>query len=162
MNGCKGCIAYRLHQGVVEPEICMECGEKTLMWKQDEGGYFYLECSNCSSLVGVDLNTPCELDHRLFAQKSLLLIEPQEQLPQNTVILQLGKIFSLNGIQMRDKLKAGYSIEVEHLEFEEIVRILDENGITFRYNKLSDPRKKYTYYRKCKYPYSAMRKYIYQ
>ena len=95
MNGCKGCIAYRLHHGLVEPEICMDCGEKTLIWKQGEGGTFYLECNNCFSLVGVDLNTPCEMDHKLFDQKALLIIEPQEQLPQNTVILKLGKIFSL-------------------------------------------------------------------
>lgn len=55
------------------------------------------------------------------------------------------------------KLKTGYSIEVGHDRLEEIVRILDENHITYRYNKLMDPRKKYTYYRECKYPHSAMR-----
>lgn len=51
MSSCNECIAFRLHHSLVEPELCDGCGNKTLVWKQEDYGTFYLECSCCSMLV---------------------------------------------------------------------------------------------------------------
>ena len=60
MRTCKDCLAYKIHHNLSEPDICPECHEKTLHWKQNEFGTFSLACSNCSETIAVDLNTPCE------------------------------------------------------------------------------------------------------
>ena len=159
MNGCEECIAYRLHHNMVEPEICDSCGKKTLIWKQCDYGTFYLECV-CGCIVAVDLHTQCEMDRELFEQKPLLIVEPQEGLPGNEAILKLSKIFQINSIGMREKLKEGFSVEIEHANYDEIVQIFDENHINYGFNKPEDPRKKYPYYDKCKYPYSALRGFL--
>lgn len=159
MNGCEECIAYKLHHEMVESEICDSCGKKTLIWKQGDFGTFHLECV-CGCIVAVDLNTPCEMDYEFFEQKPLLIVEPLKKLPENKTILQLSKFFKNNSIEIREKLKEGFSVEVEHTKYDEIVRILDENHITYNFKKLEDPREKYPYYKECRYPYSAMRRYL--
>ena len=45
-------------------------------------------------------------------------------------------------------------------EFDELIDLLKRSGIPYKIVEPDDPRKKYTYYRKCGYPYSPMRVYL--
>ena len=156
MNACKECIAYKIHLNEVEPGICMECGKRSMVWKQNDGGSLYLECQECSVSVAVDLNTPCELDP-LFQKQCKVIIEPQTKLPDKKTIMMLAKHFQMNTLQMREKLIDGYSVEMGMVLTCRTIRLLDENKITYRLEDWSDPEEKYLYYKECRYPYSTMR-----
>ena len=159
---CLECIAYLIHHELADLELCDECGQKALIWKQDRGGTFYLECSNCGCLVAVDLNTPCEED-RMFQERIRVFIEPLREILSNRTILDVSKYFHINALQMREKLTEGFSVEKELRdkgEFDELIDLLKRSGIPYKIVEPDDPRKKYTYYRKCGYPYSPMRVYL--
>ena len=80
MNDCEECIVYQIRHNKCVGEECPGCGKKTLIWKQSDFGTPYMECTECTYAIGVDLNTPCELDP-LFSKKVLIVIEPQSELP---------------------------------------------------------------------------------
>lgn len=158
MDSCKECIAYIIHHDLAEPGICEDCGQYTMVWKQDRAGTFYAECTNCGSLVAVDLNTPCEQDS-LFEQQVQLVIEPQSHALNKRAILDVARQFHLNVLQMREKLIDGYTIEAENIEVDYLAKVLDQYEINYRIIRPIDPREKYRYYEKCGYPYSPMREY---
>lgn len=159
INGCENCIAYLIHYGKSEPDPCLECGQKALIWKQNSFGTFYLECSNCGAEVAVDLNTPCELDS-LMQQKIKIEIKSQEQLPNIEVIVKVGKCLKLNALDMRKKLVDGYELEIAHSEFSELISILNEAGIEVVVRQDENPTEKYPLFKECRYPYSPMRAYL--
>lgn len=159
MSGCGECIAYKLHHNIIEPLICDECGHKTLVWKQDKGGTFYLECTNCLLLVGVDLNTPCEQDP-LFWQKTEIYIEPQKNKLSKQVIHDTAKFFHINSLQMREQLLNGTSVDLDVFDADELMDLLQRQGIIYRVIDPKNPRQIYSYYKECRYPYSPMRKYL--
>lgn len=159
INGCENCIAYLIRYGKSEADPCLECGQQALIWKQNSFGTFYLECSNCGTEVGVDLNTPCELDG-LMRKKIKIEIKPQEQLPDKEVIVKAGKHLKLSVLEMRRILVNGYEIEIEHSEFGGLVSILEEANIEYVVKQDENPIEKYPLYKECKYPYSPMRAYL--
>ncbi len=154
MNGCEKCLAYKIQNGMAEKEICRTCFKRTLAWKPE----FYLECPKCGGIVGVDFNSACEMDP-LFKLNPLLILRSQT-LPRNEVIIEMAKILNLNALQMRQKLQEGYSVEIDYSDYDRLVQILDENNIDYRFDNVVDLRKKYTFYKECKYPYSRMRRYL--
>ena len=154
---CIDCVVYKAHHNLLEPYKCPDCGTMTLKWKQDPSGSFYAECSLCSAQYGIDLNTPCETD-RLFHETIKVTIAPQEDPVRNEVILKLSNYFHINALQMRQNLINGYLVETDIFHLQEIMDLLDANGIEYSvYNHL-DPREKYRYYNKCNYPYSPMKR----
>lgn len=159
MDACKECIAYKIHHNQAEPWECPDCGKETMIWKQHSSGIFYVECSNCGSLAAVDLNTPCEQD-QLFMQKTEIIVDPQVEEPSNRTILDLAKHFHVNGIQMREKLMKGFSFESGIVNIDEYAELFKHFDITYRIVDPIDPRTKYHYYKKCKYPYSSMSVYL--
>lgn len=88
MNGCENCLQYLVRYEKTENDYCPECGSKTLTWKQNSYGIFYMECTSCKSTVAVDLNTPCELDDELN-QKVQVKIQPQSLTQEKAIIYQL-------------------------------------------------------------------------
>ncbi|MDD6570764.1 MAG: hypothetical protein PUF12_00090 [Thermoflexaceae bacterium] len=158
INGCKDCLAYLIRCGNIEADTCRKCGQVTLRWKQNSFGTFNMECSNCGAIVGVDLNTPCELD-ATFQQKIKIVIEPHTQLPDNEAVINLGKLLRLNSHAMRKKLSEGDVIEVEHSELNIVTNLMKEKGIVFSVEQEEDMKEKYPFYKECKYPYSSMRGY---
>lgn len=141
MDACKECIAYIIHHNLAKPGVCEDCGHNTMVWKQDRSGTFYLECANCSSLIAVDLNTPCEQDP-LFEQQVRLVIEPQTHVLNKRTILDIAKQFHLNVLQMREKLIHGYTIEAESIEVDYLAKVLDRYEIDYRIIRPIDPREK--------------------
>ncbi len=158
MSGCNDCIEYKLCHNLLEPVVCDCCGKKALVWKQDDYGTFYLECSNCSALAAVDLNTPCESEE-LFRQPTKVVIQPFMAKPMNQVILEASKYFHVNAMNMRERLLLGFSVELRGDELEELTAFLQKHNIGYKVIQPDDPREKYTYYKHCRYPYSPMRKY---
>ncbi len=90
MNGCKECSIYQIRHNMCECEECPGCGKNTLVWKQSEIGTPHMECTECAYTIGVDLNTPCELDP-VFNKKLLIVIEPQAELPSKDIIVIMAK-----------------------------------------------------------------------
>lgn len=159
MDACRECIAYKVHHNTAEPWECPDCNQKTFIWKQNNSGTFYMECSNCGSLAAVDLNTPCEQDP-IFWQRSEIVIEPQPEKYSNRVILDLAKHFHINTLQMRKRLMEGYTVEFGVDKIGEYTELFKRNGIAYRIDEPEDPRCKYLYYEKCNYLYSAMQIYL--
>ncbi len=158
-NGCKNCIEYKLNHNQIDNCKCLDCGNDTMVWKQEESGTFYVECSYCGTIAAVDLNTPCEED-KVFWQEIKIIIEPNQGKISNRDILDLAKFFNYNGVQMRNKLCCGFSAEATFTHgFDDIIDILQQKGINYKVVKPDDPRKKYPYYKYCKYPYSPFRHY---
>lgn len=159
MDVCKDCIAFKIHHNQTEPLDCPNCNKKTFFWKQDSSGTFYLECTNCGSISAVDLNTPCEQDP-LFSQKKKIVVEPLSKEPSNRMVLVFAKRFLVNGLQMREKLVQGFFFESDISKIEEYADLFEYYGIAYRIINPEDPRLKYHYYEKCKYPFSAMKIYL--
>lgn len=159
MNGCENCIAYLIRYGKSTPDPCLECGREALVWKQNSVGTFYMECTNCGAEVGVDLNTPCELDISMY-EMIKIEIKPQEQLPDIGVIVKIGKCLKLNALEMRKKLVEGYAFEITHSELSELINILEETGIDYVVKQDKNLVEVYPLYKECKYPYSPMRAYL--
>jgi len=159
MNGCEECIIYELHHKLVEAEECPGCGKKTLIWKQSEFGTPHMVCTECTYTIGVDLNTPCELDP-VFNKKVLIVIAPQSELPAKDIIVTMAKVFKMNSLQMRTKLIEGFSIEMSIEKMETVIKFLKDNRITYKVEGYEDLRKKYPFYSECGYPYSHMQFYL--
>lgn len=159
MRECKKCIAYQLHHNLLKPMYCKECGETTLNWRQSEYGTFYAECSNCSGIIAVDLNTPCELDP-LFEQENRVVVNSLAEPISRQVILDLSKLLHVNVVQMKRMLNYGFSMEVSTERIIEIMELLENNEIQYYVDSPENPLEKYPYFEKCRYPYSAMRNYL--
>ena len=142
-----------------ENEECPGCGKETLIWKQSEFGTPHMECSECAYTIGVDLNTPCELDP-VFNKKLLIGIEPQAELPSKDIIVTMAKEFEMNSLQIRNKLMEGFSTEVSLKKTETLISFLQDNKIAYKVEDYEDLREKYTFYSECGYPYSQMRFYL--
>ncbi len=158
-NACEECIAYQIHHNTTEPAKCFVCGQNTLEWKQDKTGTFYLKCTNCSSDVAVDLNTPCEIDP-IFAQKISISIEPQNRRFENQDIMHLAKYFRFNVLQMREHLITGFTVDTYLDQIEELTELLDKYSVTYILPEYQDPREKYLYYQHCRCAYSSMKMYL--
>ena len=155
MNGCEECIAYRVRHNINKAGKCMRCGKDTLVWKQEKFGALYLECSECSLKIAVDLNTPCEMDP-VFQEKVKLIIDPQKEMPNKNDIMSMTKEFEMNILQLAKGLKEGFSIEMEYDKFDKVIIKLKAFGVEYRTDNFVDLREKYPFYRECGYPYSAM------
>ena len=140
INGCTECIAFKIHNNQAEPEICMDCGQRTLIWKQEDYVTFYLECTNCSTLVAVDLNTPCEQDP-IFNQVAHIYISPYQDRIDKRVILDLAKYLHVNSVQMREKLLRGFSIDSDLFNYDALRTFLLRNDISCNFVEPEDPRK---------------------
>ena len=156
MNGCEECIVYEIRHNMLEAGECLGCGKKSMSWKQGKYGNPYMECSECGSTIGVDLNTPCELDH-IFKEKVTVFMAPQKELPDKKMIMMLAKDFGMNALQMHKSLKGGFNVELLPYKLESIIRDLLDSGVEYRLEGYVDLREKYPFYRECGYPYSAMR-----
>lgn len=156
-NGCEECIAYKVNKGIIELDICENCGKQEMSWRQDEKGFLYLECSNCHETIAVDLNTPCELDP-VFNQKVKLTVVPQRIMPAKEAISELSKAFKVNALGMRKLLTEGTSIDVAINDLEAMIQLMDRYDISYTLENYEDCRLKYPFYKECKYPYSAMRR----
>ncbi len=155
MNGCEECVVYKLRHNLAEAEDCPGCGKKTLVWKQSELGTPYMECTECTYTLGVDLNTPCELDPE-FSKKVVIVIEPQSELPAKEAIVVMAKEFEMNSLQMRSKLMEGFSMELNREKIETAIRVLQEYKIAYKAEGYEDLREKYPFFSECGYPYSHM------
>jgi len=130
------------------------------VWKENSdletGGVWYshLECLECSYIIGVDLNTPCEMDPILH-KKVILFIDPQKELPDKNAMTTLTKDFGMNTLQMRKSLKDGFSIEMFPDKPDKVILKLKAIGIEYRVDGFENLREKYPFYRGCGYPYSA-------
>lgn len=89
-------------------------------------------------------------------QKTEIIVDPQVEEPSNRTILDLAKHFHVNGIQMREKLMKGFSFESGIVNIDEYAELFKHFDITYRIVNPIDPRTKYHYYKKCKYPYSSI------
>lgn len=156
MNGCEGCIVYEIRHDLTEAEECPECGKKTLVWKQEEFGTPHMECLECSYGIGVDLNTPCELDP-VFHNDATIFIDPQTVQPDKNTIMMLAKDFGMNAIQMHKGLKEGFSVVMAPDKLDKAIMDLKSIGVEYRVDGFEDLREKYPFYRECGYPYSHMR-----
>ena len=160
MQGCQECLAYLIHHGLVQPDICPECHEKALYWKQSEFGTFFLACTNCSTTIAVDLNTPCEEDP-VFHQTLQIVVMPSSVVFNNQKLLELAKVFDVNTIQIYRMLKQGFTMDIQVEKLEETTRLMTGMGIDYRLPQgFCDPRERYYYYKHCRYPYSTMRIYL--
>ncbi len=155
-NGCVECIVFKVNKGIVEPNICENCGKQEMIWKQSEVGTLYLECSNCHDTIAVDLNTPCELDP-VFNQKVKMTVSPKQKIPEKEVIVELSKVFKVNAVGMRKLFIEGISEEVTLKELDVMIPLLNSYGISYKLENFEDCKQKYPFYKECKYPYSAMR-----
>ena len=66
----------------------------------------------------------------------------------------------MNALNMRKKLQEGYSVEIDYSDYDNLVRLLEENHIAYQFENVVDLREKYTFYKECKYPYSRMKRYL--
>ena len=155
MDVCKSCLEYQIRNNLIEPEICPECGQKTLVWKKDKHGCFYSECSNCPMSIAVDMNTPCEEDTR-FREDISLKIKPQETDVSSMVIMKLAKILRIAALQTRAAITEGYAAKISPYEIDDIIQLLDQSGISYITDKRFEPMKEYGFYKECSYPYSEM------
>ena len=162
MSECEKCIYYRIHYGHNIPDLCSRCGQKTMVWKQNEYGTFYMQCSNCGNDAAADLNTPCELDP-IFRKGYKIEIRPQSHLPENKVILQLSEYFRIqNSLIMRKKLESGFVTETDYSgRYNDIIKYLKENNISYTTDSIGERvTEKYPLFRECRYPYSPMRAFL--
>ena len=159
MNDCEECIVYQIRHNKCVGEECPGCGKKTLIWKQSDFGTPHMECTECAYTIGVDLNTPCELDP-VFSKKVMIVIEPQSELPAKDVIGTMAKDFEMNSLQMRNYLIEGFSTEMSREKSETVIRFLQDNKIEYKAEGYEDLREKYTFYSECGYPYSHMQFYL--
>lgn len=155
MNSCEECIVYELRHGLTEAGECPGCGKKTLNWKQGEFGDPYLECAECSFIIGVDLNTPCELDP-IFNKKATIFIDSQKKLPDKNAIMILARDFGMNALQMHKCLKEGFTAKMSVDKLDKAIMDLKTIGVEYRVDGFENLRDKYPFYRECGYPYSAM------
>lgn len=154
-NFCEECIFNLIRRNKLEATDCSECGNKTMQWKQNSNGTFFMECSFCGNKIAADLNTPCELDCELRNNVSVE-IKPQKQLPTNTVILELAKFFQLSPLVMRKKLNDGYFAEIKRSEVYKVISLLKKYNIVYSTDYEMDITEKYPLYKQCKYPYSPL------
>ena len=131
MQGCQECLAYLIHHGLVQPDICPECHEKALYWKQSEFGTFFLACTNCSTTIAVDLNTPCEEDP-VFHQTLQIIVMPSSVVFNNQKLLELAKVFDVNTIQIYRMLKQGFTMDIQVEKLEETASLM--TGMNFYLN----------------------------
>ena len=158
-NGCEECIVYRIHHNQIEPEICPECGHKSLYWKQSRTGSLFARCSRCWLLVAVDLNTPCENDP-IYYETTKIVIEPNDHKPDNQTVLRAAKCLNISGLKMREMLINGCVLALSTSMIDELSTVFNDNNIEYRIINPQDPRKKYPYYTQCNYLYSGMRQYL--
>ena len=154
-NGCEGCVIDELRHNLFEADECPGCGKKTLRWKQGEFGTPHLDCSECSYIIAVDLNTPCELDP-VFHKKVTLFIDPQKVMPDKNTMMTLAREFGMNALQMHKNLKDGFSVEMFPDKLDKVILQLRTIGMEYRVDAFENLREKYPFYRECGYPYSAM------
>ena len=160
MRTCKDCLAYKIHHNLSEPDICPECHEKTLHWKQNEFGTFSLACSNCSETIAVDLNTPCE-EATVFHQTHQIAISPSSAMPDKRKLIEMARLFHVNSAEIYRMFKQGFTIDVRVEKLQEVISFLTDEGIAYRLPPgFIDPRELFFYYKQCHYPYSAMRIYL--
>lgn len=107
----------------------------------------------------MDLNTPCENDP-IFYEISKIVIEPQSHKPDNKTILRLAKHLKISSLKMREILTNGCEIAQSTNVINELSTVFNDNNIEYRIINPQDPRKKYPYYKQCRYPYSGMRQYL--
>ncbi len=107
----------------------------------------------------MDFNSTCELDP-LFRENPLLILRPQTELPGKEVLLELASTLKMNALNMRKKLQEGYSVEIDYSDYDNLVRLLEENHIAYQFENVVDLREKYPFYKGCKYPYSRMKRYL--
>ncbi len=155
-NCCEECITYKVQKGCCEPDLCEKCGKQEMLWRQNEDGFLYLECSNCHDSIAVDLNTPCELD-AVFNQRVNLTVVPQQKMPEKEAVSELSKAFKTNVLGMRKLLTEGTSMDVILEDLEIMVSLLDKYGVGYRLDNYENCKIKYPFYKECKYPYSRMR-----
>ena len=156
-NGCEECITFKVNKGIIEPDICENCGKQEMAWRQDKKGFLYLECSNCHETIAVDLNTPCELDP-VFNQKVKLTVDPQQIMPAKEAVSELSKAFKVNALGMRKLRTEGTSMDVTLNDLEAMIELMGRYDISYKLENYEDCRLKYPFYKDCKYPYSAMRR----
>lgn len=114
-----------------------------------------VKCSNCNNTAAVDLNTPCEEDHKLFRQRITVRINPDQGKIDKKSIIFLAKHFEINSIQMLERLKAGFQFDIWLYDLHKHIRVFQQTGISYS-AEYDDPRQYYQYYQKCGYLYSAM------
>ena len=147
MDICKSCLEFQVCNNLLEPEICPECGHKAFVWKKDEDGCFYAQCLSCLMIMAVDLNTPCEEDSR-FRKDISLEVKPQELNVPNIELMKLSKMLRISAMQTRDAIRNGYITKVALYEMDEIIQLLDQNGISYITDKTFEPMKEYGFYKK--------------
>ena len=158
-NGCEDCIVYKIHHNQLEPELCPECGHKSLYWKQQKSGSLFLRCSKCCFMAAVDLNTPCENDP-IYDEIIKLVLEPQTHKPDNKTILRVAKRLNISGLKMREILVNGCVLSLSANMIDEVSKVFSENNLEYNIISAEDPREKYPYYKQCNYTYSGMKKYL--
>lgn len=158
-NGCAECVVYKIHHNQSEPELCPECGHKSLFWKQGRSGSLLVRCSRCWFLAAVETNTPCECDP-IFHETFKLVIEPQNRIPDNHTILRVAKYLNITCLAFREMCVKGCVLEQGADTIDSVYKVLNENNIECSVIRPEDPLEKYPYYEKCNYPHSRMRKFI--
>jgi len=89
----------------------------------------------------------------------MITVEPQHDMPENQVILAMARHFNVNGLQMRKKLLEGFTVQARLEELDSLTLPFDNYGIKYSVNRPDDPRNRYPYFDKCRYPYSPMNHY---
>ena len=156
MNGCEKCAIYLAQNNLDEPDFCCECGKKTAKWHLDKGGCPIVNCSECGDILAVDMNMPCELDSS-FHENVIIRIEAQKELLPKDVVVKLAKFFEMTSLQMHQKLKEGFTAEMSVAKTEKAISFLKSSNVTFSLENYVDFRRKYPFYKECRYPYSRMR-----
>lgn len=156
MNCCEECIVYQIQNNKSEIGLCENCGNETMEWKLEEFGTPHLKCSKCGYSIGVDLNTPCELDHAIN-KKYQIEINPSDTIPNPKVLKTISKLLGINILQARNIFVTGYKAELEIEKIAVLTDLLNENYIMYKTDGYENPRLKYHFYKECKYPYSHMR-----
>lgn len=155
MGSCEECIVFQIHHHSSKPSHCKNCGQDTLEWSLIDGRTICLICSNCGNSVLVDLNTPCEIDP-IFRKKTIIIVHPQQKLPDHRSLITLSRHFHCNSLQMREKLINGFSFEIPIQDQKEDCCFLEKYDIDKTVISPGDPRIIYTYYKKCNYYWSNM------
>ena len=155
MNYCEECIVYQIQNNKSETDLCENCGNNSMEWKLGEYGTPYLQCSKCGYSIGVDLNTPCELDHS-FHKKYEIEILPSEVKPNPEVLKKISKLLGITILQARNIFVEGFKTELEIEKVYCLTEILQDTNL-YKEDGYENPCLKYQFYRECKYPYSKMK-----
>lgn len=50
-NCCEECIIFKVQKGIIEADLCENCGKREMSWRQSAAGTLYMECSNCHDTI---------------------------------------------------------------------------------------------------------------